>query len=404
MTKVVFLLVPRLHLLDLAGPAQAFGTADDLGCGYQLCYVAEREEVPTAQGITVRAATDWPALAADDLIVVPGWRSPRIAGTGPLTATTLKRLASHHDEGGTVASVCAGADALGRAGLLNGRRCTTHHDIQDELATRYPLAAVLCDVLYVIDGRVATSAGIASGIDLALHLIAARDGPAMAARVAREMVVYARRNGDEHQASAMLRHRNHLSDLAHRAQDRIEAGFADTLPLPDLAKACGVSERTLTRRFVAATGMTPLRYQQVLRLERAEHLIAVRDGPAMAARVAREMVVYARRNGDEQQASAMLRHRSHLSDLAHRAQDHIEAGFADPLPLPDLARACGVSERTLTRRFVAATGMTPLRYQQILRLERAEHLIGHGATVDAAARAVGFQDARMLRRLRLRTH
>ena len=302
MTKVVFLLVPGLHLLDLAGPAQAFGTAADLGCGYKLHYVAEQEEVPTAQGITVRAATDWPALAADDLIVVPGWRSPRIAGTGPLTATTLKRLASHHDEGGTVASVCAGADALGRAGLLNGRRCTTHHDIQDELAMRYPQAAVLRDVLYVVDGRVATSAGIASGIDLALHLI------------------------------------------------------------------------------------------------------AVRDGLAMAARVAREMVVYARRNGDEQQASAMLRNRNHLSDLAHRAQDRIEAGFADPLPLPDLARECGVSERTLTRRFVAATGMTPLRYQQVLRLERAEHLIGHGATVDAAARAVGFQDARMLRRLRVRTH
>jgi len=197
-----------------------------------------------------------------------------------------------------VASICAGADALGRAGLLDGRRCTTHHDFQDELAKRYPAATVIRDVLYVTDERVVTSAGIASGIDLALHLIAMRDGPAVAARVAREMVVYARRNGDERQASAMLRHRNHLSDVAHHAQDKIEAAF---------------------------TG---------------------------------------------------------------------------PLPLADLARACGVSERTLTRRFTDATGVTPLRYQQVLRLERAEHLIGHGATAEAAARAVGFQDARMLRRLR----
>jgi transcriptional regulator GlxA family with amidase domain len=298
MTKVVFLLVPGLHLLDLAGPAQAFGTAASLGRGYDLCYVAEQHDVPTAQGLTVQAATGWPTLASGDLIVVPGWRSPTIAGSGALATATLQRLAGHHNEGGTVASVCAGADALGRAGLLNGRRCTTHHDIQDELATRYPQATVVRDVLYVIDGRVATSAGIASGIDLALHLI------------------------------------------------------------------------------------------------------AVRDGPALAARVAREMVVYARRNGDEPQASAMLRHRNHLSDLAHRVQDCIEARFAVPLPLPGLARACGVSERTLTRRFVVATGMTPLRYQQMLRLERAEHLIGHGATIDAAARAVGFQDARMLRRLR----
>ena len=301
MTKVVFLLVPQLHLLDLAGPAQAFGTAADLGCGYELTYVAETEDVPAAQGITLRAITQWPALTADDLVIVPGWRSsPAIAGTGPLAGDTLGALAAHHARGGTVASVCAGTDALGRAGLLDGRRCTTHHDIQDELARRYPRATVVRDVLYVVDGRVATSAGIASGIDLALHLI------------------------------------------------------------------------------------------------------AVRDGPATAARVAREMVVYARRNGDDQQDSAMLRHRNHLSDTAHRAQDHIEARFSRPLPLAEIARTCGVSERTLTRKFTEATGVTPLRYQQLLRLERAEHLIGHGATVEAAARAVGFQDARMLRRLRTR--
>ena len=273
MTRVVFLLVQGLHLLDLAGPAQAFGTAADLGCGYELGYVAEQEDVLAAQGVTVRAATSWPSLTNDDLIIVPGWRSPMIAGTGALSAATLGRLASHHADGGTVVSICAGADALGRAGLLDGRRCTTHHLIQDELGARYPGATVIRDVLYVIDGRIATSAGIASGIDLALHLIAVRDGPVIAARVAREMVVYARRNGDDQQASALLRHRNHLSDFTHRAQDSIESRFADTLPLADLAAACGVSERTLTRRFVAATGLTPLRYQQVLRVERAEHLI-----------------------------------------------------------------------------------------------------------------------------------
>lgn len=301
MSKVVFLLVRGLHLLDLAGPAQAFGIAADLGCDYELAYVGEQEDIPSAQGVIMKAATDWPALTRHDLVIVPGWRAaPVIAGTGPLTGQTLRRLRAHHASGGTVVSVCAGADALGRAGLLNGRRCTTHHDIQDELARRYPKATVVRDVLYVIDGRIATSAGIASGIDLALHLI------------------------------------------------------------------------------------------------------AVRDGPATAAKVAREMVVYARRNGDERQASAMLRHRNHLNDTAHRAQDHIEARFAGPLPLTDLATECGVSERTLTRRFAEATGITPLRYQQVLRLERAEHLIGHGATVEAAARAVGFQDARMLRRLRTR--
>jgi transcriptional regulator GlxA family with amidase domain len=100
------------------------------------------------------------------------------------------------------------------------------------------------------------------------------------------------------------------------------------------------------------------------------------------------------------QDSVMLRHRGHLSDLAHRVQDVIDARYADRLLLSDLAREIGVSERTLTRIFTTATGLTPLRYQQLLRLERAEHLIGHGSTIEAAARAVGFEDARMLRRLR----
>jgi transcriptional regulator GlxA family with amidase domain len=199
-----------------------------------------------------------------------------------------------------VASVCSGAFGLGTAGLLDGRRCTTHHELQAELARRYPRASVVPDVLYTTDERVVTSAGIASGIDLALHLI------------------------------------------------------------------------------------------------------AVRDGAAAAARVARAMVVYARRNGDEPQASAMLRHRSHLSEIVHRVQDHIDAHFTETLPLAELAGTAGVSERTLTRMFTGSAGLTPLRYQHALRIERAEHLIGHGSTVDAAARAVGFSDARMLRRLRSR--
>jgi len=94
---------------------------------------------------------------------------------------------------------------------------------------------------------------------------------------------------------------------------------------------------------------------------------------------------------DEQQA-----------DREGSRQTPAQATPPGPLPLAQIASKCGVSERTLTRRFTEATGLTPLRYQQRLRLERAEHLIGHGATVEAAARTVGFQDARMLRRLRAR--
>jgi transcriptional regulator GlxA family with amidase domain len=298
--KVVFLLVPRLHLLDLAGPAQVFSTAADFGYPYELSYVSEQQDVTSAQGVRLRGETTWPELTAEDLILVPGSGMPTLAAGPRPQGPTLDRLVAHHAAGGCVASVCSGADVLGQACLLDGRRCTTHHELQDELTRRYPRARVQRDVLFVLDDRVITSAGIASGIDLALHLV------------------------------------------------------------------------------------------------------AMRHGPAAAARVARDMVVYARRTGDESQDSAMLRYRWHLRDAVHRAQDRIDACYAEPLLLTDLAAVVGVSERTLTRQFAQATGLTPLRYQQMLRIERAEHLIGHGATVEAAAHAVGFADARMLRRLRAR--
>ncbi|WP_214109855.1 GlxA family transcriptional regulator [Acrocarpospora catenulata] len=272
MTRVVFVLVPEVHLLDLAGPAQVFGTGASLGHPYELRYVAAREQVTSAQGLPLTAETSWPGLTADDLVVVPGWRAAPLRK--PLRPEDLERLRAHHAAGGTVASVCAGADALGQAGLLDGRRCTTHHDLQDELAARYPRATVIRDVLFTVDDRVVTSAGIASGIDLALHLFAVRHGPAAAARVAREMVVYARRNGHEPQASAMLRHRSHVDDTVHRVQDLIDSRFTEALPLAYLAAHVRVSERTLTRAFTRATGLTPLRYQQTLRLERAQHLIS----------------------------------------------------------------------------------------------------------------------------------
>ena len=274
MSRILFLLAPGVHLLDLAGPAQVFSTAAGFGHAYTLGYVAEQPLITSAQGLPLSASTELPEPAGDDLLLVPGWSAPSLRRGAQFGPETLGWLRAHHDRGGTVASVCAGAEALGSAGLLDGRRCTTHHDFQEELAARYPRATVVRDVLFTIDDRVVTSAGIASGIDLALFLVATRYGPAVAAQVARDMVVFARRNGHEQQHSAMLRHRAHLDDTVHRAQDVIDRSYADRLPLAGLAAAVGVSERTLTRQFTRATGLTPLRYQQTLRLERAEHLIA----------------------------------------------------------------------------------------------------------------------------------
>jgi transcriptional regulator GlxA family with amidase domain len=273
-TRVVFVLVPNVHLLDLAGPAQVFSSASDLGFSYELSFFAERNEVTTHQGLPLRASTTWPVLSPEDLIVIPGWRAHPSAMThGRLAASTSTRVLAHHRAGGTLVSICAGAAALARMGVLNGRRCTTHHELQDELAEKFPEATVVKDVLFVDDDRVLTSAGIASGVDLALYILAQRHGPHVAARVARTMVVFARRNGDHEQLSQMLSHRLHLNDLVHRTQDVIDERFNERLTLRQLSAICGVSDRTLTRSFRDAVGITPLQYQQELRVERAAHLV-----------------------------------------------------------------------------------------------------------------------------------
>jgi transcriptional regulator GlxA family with amidase domain len=292
-TKVVFLLVPGVHLLDLAGPAQAFGTAADLGCGYELAYVAGQEDVPTAQGVTVKAATCWPALARGDLVIVPGWRvGPAIAGSGPLDDEALEALAAHHARGGTVASVCAGADALGRAGLLDGRRCTTHWMHAGELAARYPEADVDPDVLFVCDGPVFTSAGTAAGLDLCLHVIRADHGEEIARKVARRMIMPPHREGGQSQyVDAPIRTRP--ADTLAPLLDELLDSLAEEHTIESLSARAAMSPRTFARRFRQETGTTPhlwLTSQRILLARRmlesgddAIELIADRSGFTNAA-------------------------------------------------------------------------------------------------------------------------
>lgn len=274
MVRTVLFVVPtQVHLMDLAGPAQVFSTAHDEGVPVQLRYVGATPVVSSHQGAPLHVGTEWPALGPDDLVIVPGRRVGAALPASGLPPELLERIAGHHAAGGRVVGICTGAFTLAEAGLLAGRRATTHHQVQDVFAARHRRVRVVRDVLFVVDGQVATSAGIASGIDLSLHLLAVDHGPALAARVARAMVVPLRRDGASPQQSAMLRHRDHLADVVHRALDVIDAQFTEPLPLPILARTVGVSERTLTRLFSASTGTTPLRYQQQLRRERAEHLI-----------------------------------------------------------------------------------------------------------------------------------
>lgn len=269
--RVVVLVLPdQAHLLDVAGPAQVFVNASEAGGAYDVRYVGATTTVATHQGLPLTAATDWPALQPRDLVLVPGWKTE--TSRVPVAAHLLDAVTQHARSGGHIASVCAGALALADAGLLAHRRATTHHDLVDQLA-RHRDVTVVRDVLYTCDGPVHTSAGIASGIDLALHIVSEDHGPALAAPVARTLVVPAWRPGGAPQASVMLRHRDHISDVVHRAQDVLDDVTTPLPTLRQLASRLATSPRTLARHFVDATGLTPHAYATLVRHEHAAHLV-----------------------------------------------------------------------------------------------------------------------------------
>src|SRR3954464_13557524 len=193
MHRVVALALDRVVAFDLATPAHVFGHA--CGSRYAFGACAPRPgAVPATGGLTVAVAEGLDALTSADTVLVPGYDHRVVP-----PAAALEALRAAHARGARVASICTGAFALAHAGLLDGRRATTHWDSTDMLASMFPAVRVDPDVLYVDEGDVLTSAGVAAGIDLCLHVVRRDHGAEVAARVARRIVVAPHRDGGQAQ-------------------------------------------------------------------------------------------------------------------------------------------------------------------------------------------------------------
>ena len=268
--RVIFVFLPRAEAMDFAGPIQAFHEANRFGGGYTLVYAGVSPELPTEQGFWLTRLVPLPEPRKDDLVIVPG--GPE-ATRGAVSASTLAWLRRAARAGARVGSVCTGAFVLGAAGLLDGKECTTHWSRTKDLARRFPKARVLENRLFVTDGRLTTSAGIASGVDMALALIEEAHGPRVASLAAREMVVYVRRDGAHRQESVYLDYRGHIHPGVHRVQDYLAAHPEEPASLSRLASLAAMSVRSLTRRFHEATGLTVHAFRTRARLERARDLL-----------------------------------------------------------------------------------------------------------------------------------
>jgi transcriptional regulator GlxA family with amidase domain len=268
--RVILVAFPAVEILDLAGPVQVFDEARRSGAAYELLYCGTRPRLRTDQGLWLGDLAPLPAVEASDLVLVPGFRMAALREAERGLSRWLRAAAA---TGAHLASVCTGAFLLGSAGLLDGRQCTTHWSRVEELQQRFPAARVLSERLFVTDGPITTSAGIASGIDMALALVERHHGPQIASAVAREMVVYLRRDGSQRQQSIYLDYRSHLHPGVHRVQDWLLAHAAQPATLSELARVGLMSPRHLTRLFRQATGISIRAFVTRLRLERAAVLL-----------------------------------------------------------------------------------------------------------------------------------
>ena len=268
---------PAVQLLDVSGPVQVFASANDLVVNaggtppYLLKVVAQGGEGATASaGVTLAAGPLTTGRDTLDTLLVAGGEGAEAAAENKVLVDWVRRRAGHARR---VASVCTGAFLLAAAGLLDGRRAATHWMYCARLARRFPAVQVESDPIFVRDGPVWTSAGVTAGIDLALALVEEDLGRPLALAVARYLVVFLKRPGGQAQFSAALALQA-ADDRFGALHDWISRHLSDDLSLSVLADQAGMSERSFSRHYAQATGQTPARAIERLRIEAARRLLS----------------------------------------------------------------------------------------------------------------------------------
>ncbi|TAX53714.1 transcriptional regulator FtrA [Rhizobium leguminosarum] len=220
-------------------------------------------------GIRVEADGGFELLAMADTIIVPGWRGIDCAVPGNLVTA----LQGAHTRGARILSICSGVFVLAAAGLLAGKRATTHWRYTDALASGYPEVRVAQDVLYVDEGDILTSAGSAAGIDLCLHLVRRDFGADAANSVARRLVIPSHRHGDQAQIISRPVPDQYEASRLSPLLDYMRDSLSSQHTVAKLARRVGMSKRTFLRRFEASTGVTPAQWMLAERLARAKELL-----------------------------------------------------------------------------------------------------------------------------------
>jgi transcriptional regulator GlxA family with amidase domain len=297
---LLFVIAPHSLLLDIGGPAEAFRLANlrltdrKQPAHFRMRFSGPVASTLTSVGLPLAELEPLPkVLGSPTWVVLVGQPSAHVRQLTPAVHSitqwlrrVLRESLDAPDTRNRLMTVCSGALLAARAGLLDNRRCTSHHDMLAMLRSLAPRAQVMDNRVFVIDGPVASSAGVTAGIDLALHLIAAECGEAVAAGVAEDMVVYLRRSVRDPQLSPFLINRRHVHSAVHRVQDAVSAEPERDWNMPEMARVGHVTQRHLLRLFVRHAGVSPLQFLRTVRLERARQLIERGTSIGRAAEVA----------------------------------------------------------------------------------------------------------------------
>ena len=297
--RVAILTFPRCQVLDVTGPAMVFEAGND-AVGephYQVEIVSSSGgaiQTSSAVALMTRPIHDFPPESIDTLLVAggddAGLRQLDLDASVRAWAVDAARRARRYG------SICTGAFALARFGLLDGRRVATHWSACADLAGSCPDVTVDTNALFVHDGPLWTSAGVTTGIDMSLEMVASDLGNAVANTIAKRLVLYARRPGFQSQFSPVLDAQSHADEPFAELIHWIRENLALRLDVPRLAEKVAMSERTFLRRFTRSTGQTPAHFVETLRLDQTRNLlvagmslkeIAVRTGYANGAQLSK---------------------------------------------------------------------------------------------------------------------
>jgi transcriptional regulator GlxA family with amidase domain len=279
-TKIVFLIMPQVNLLDLGCISQIFLGAQLAGFNCELEFCTTESDIISSVQLPLGKIKNFTRAIlknGDYIIVISSFYKYILSNDFKPSVKLLQWLKTNYDAGVTICSLCNASLLLAKAGLLDNKKCTTNWLRTEALRKTAPKAKIIENILFYEDNGIITGAGGTACFDLGLYIISKLGGGKMAYEISRRLVLYNIRKGNEQQISIFLKYRNHIHEGIHKVQDYLSDNINQVKTLNDLAELANMSERNFSRVFKKETGKTVKEFITELRMEKANQFLNIPD-------------------------------------------------------------------------------------------------------------------------------